>query len=86
MAISNREILLMADVVSREKDLDREVIFAAIEAALSTATRKFHKDEMNASVIIDRETGDYETFRVWEVVEDDFEELIGLLLIRVVPF
>ncbi len=74
MAISNREILLMADVVSREKDLDREVIFAAIEAALSTATRKFHKDEMNASVIIDRETGDYETFRVWEVVEDDFEE------------
>ncbi len=74
MAISNREILLMADVVSREKDLDREVIFAAIEAALSTATRKFHKDEINASVIIDRETGDYETFRVWEVVEDDFEE------------
>jgi len=74
MAISNREILLMADVVSREKDLDREVIFAAIEAALSTATRKFHKDEINASVIIDRETGDYETFRVWEVVEEDFEE------------
>ncbi len=74
MAISNREILLMADVVSREKDLDREVIFAAIEAALSTATRKFHKDEISASVIIDRETGDYETFRVWEVVEDDFEE------------
>jgi len=74
MAISNREILLMADVVSREKDLDREIIFAAIEAALSTATRKFHKDEINASVIIDRETGDYETFRVWEVVEDEFEE------------
>jgi N utilization substance protein A len=74
MAISNREILLMAEVVSREKDLDGEVIFAAIEAALSTATRKFHKDEINASVTIDRETGDYDTFRVWEVVEDDFEE------------
>ncbi len=74
MAISNREILLMADVVSREKDLGREIIFAAIEAALSTATRKFHKDEINASVIIDRETGDYDTFRVWDVVEDDFEE------------
>jgi N utilization substance protein A len=74
MAISNREILLMADVVSREKDLEREVIFSAIEAALSTATRKFHKDEINASVIIDRETGDYDTFRVWDVVEDDFEE------------
>lgn len=74
MAISNKEILLMAEVVSREKDLDREVIFNAIEAALSTATRKWHKDEINASVSIDRETGDYDTYRVWEVVEDDFEE------------
>ncbi len=74
MAITNKEILLMADVVSREKDLDREVIFAAIEAALSTATKKWHKDEINASVIIDRETGDYETYRVWDVVDDNFEE------------
>ena len=74
MAISNKEILLMADVVSREKDLDKEVIFNAIEAALSTATRKWHKDEINASVSIDRETGDYDTYRVWEVVEDEFEE------------
>ncbi len=74
MAISNREILMMADVVSREKDLDKEIIFNAIEAALATATRKFHKDEINAKVVIDRETGNYETFRVWEVVEDDFEE------------
>jgi len=64
----------MADVVSREKDLDREVIFNAIEAALSTATRKWHKDEINASVSIDRESGDYDTYRVWDVVEDDFEE------------
>lgn len=82
MAITNREILLMADVVSREKDLDREVIFAAIEAALSTATRKFYKDEINASVTIDRETGDYDTYRVWEVVEDDFEEFNEDLHIR----
>jgi len=74
MAISNKEILLMADVVSREKDLDREVIFNAIEAALSTATRKWHKDEINASVSIDRETGEYDTYRVWDVVEDDFDE------------
>ncbi|MFT5258875.1 MAG: N utilization substance protein A [Saprospiraceae bacterium] len=77
MAITNREILLMADVVSREKDLDREVIFAAIEAALSTATKKFHKDEINARVDIDRNTGDYDTFRVWDVVDDNFEEFDG---------
>jgi len=82
MAISNKEILLMADVVSREKDLDREVIFNAIEAALSTATRKWHKDEINASVSIDRSSGDYETFRVWDVVEDDFEEYDEALHIK----
>ncbi len=74
MAITNREILLMADVVSREKDLDREVIFAAIEAALATATKKWHKDEINARVDIDRTTGDYDTYRVWDVVDDNFEE------------
>lgn len=75
MAISNKEILLMVDVVSREKDLDREVIFQAIEAALATATRKWHKDDIGARVDIDRETGDYETFRTWEVVSDDDDEL-----------
>ncbi len=74
MAITNREILLMAEVVSREKDLDREVIFAAIEAALATATKKWHKDEISVRVDIDRSTGDYDTYRVWDVVDDNFEE------------
>ncbi len=74
MAITNREILLMAEVVSREKDLDREIIFQAIEAALATATRKWHKDAINAQVKIDRKTGDYETFRVWEVLDKDSED------------
>jgi N utilization substance protein A len=83
MAISNREILMMAEVVSREKDLDGEIIFNAIEAALATATRKFHKDEINAAVVIDRETGDYETFRIWEAVEDDNEEYDEALHVKV---
>ncbi len=77
MAISNKEILLMAEVVSREKDLDREIIFQAIEAALATATRKWHKEDIGARVDIHRETGEYDTFRTWEVVSDDdadFEE------------
>lgn len=63
----------MAEVVSREKDLDKEVIFNAIEAALATATRKWHSNEIDARVSIHRDTGDYDTFRVWEVVEDDVE-------------
>lgn len=73
MAITNNEILLMAEVVSREKNLDKETIFRAIEAALATATRKWHTGEIDARVSIHRDTGDYDTFRVWEVVEDDSE-------------
>ena len=73
MAITNNEILLMAEVVSREKGLDKEIIFGAIEAALATATRKWHQGEIDARVSIHRDTGDYDTYRVWEVVADDFE-------------
>ncbi len=64
----------MAEVVSREKDLDKEVIFKAIEAALATATRKRHLDDIDVRVSIHRDTGEYDTYRVWEVVNDeDFE-------------
>ena len=73
MAITNNEILLMAEVVSREKDLEKEVIFNAIEAALATATKKWHPGEIDARVSIHRDTGDYDSFRVWEVVEDQDE-------------
>lgn len=71
--ISNNEILLMADVVSREKGLEKEVIFQAIEAALATATRKRHRDDIEARVSIHRDTGQYDTYRQWEVVEDEEE-------------
>ena len=73
MTITNNEILLMAEVVSREKDLDREIIFSAIEAALATATRKWHNGDIDARVSIHRDTGDYDSFRVWEVLPDDAE-------------
>lgn len=69
--ISNSEILLMADVVSREKGLEKDVIFEAIEAALATATRKRHREDIEARVNIQRTTGDYDTFRQWLVIEDD---------------
>ncbi|HET7371679.1 MAG TPA: transcription termination factor NusA [Gammaproteobacteria bacterium] len=69
----NKEILLVADAVSNEKGVEKEVIFEAIEAALASATRKRHSGEIDARVSIDRQTGDYETFRRWEVLEDDAE-------------
>ncbi len=71
--ISNNEILLMADVVSREKGLEKEVIFQAIEAALATATRKRHPEDIEARVSIHRDTGEYDTFRQWQVLDDEEE-------------
>jgi N utilization substance protein A len=69
----NTEILMMADALSREKSVEKEVIFQAIEAALATATRKRHREDIDARVFIHRDTGEYDTFRRWEVLPDDAE-------------
>ncbi len=73
--MNNKEILLVVDAVSNEKGVGKEVIFGAIEAALAMATSKKHDIELDVQVVIDRATGDYETFRQWLVVEDTEEEL-----------
>ena len=69
----SKEILLVVDAVSNEKGVSKTIIFEALEAALATATAKRHNDAMTARVSIDRETGEDETFRTWEVLEDDAE-------------
>ncbi|MDJ0739422.1 MAG: transcription termination factor NusA [Gammaproteobacteria bacterium] len=66
----NKEILLVVDAVSNEKGVEKEIIFEAIEAALASATRKKNGGEIEVRVAIDRESGDYETFRRWLVVDD----------------
>lgn len=67
--MANKEILLVVDVVSHEKDIEKEVIFAAIEDALRTATMKRHENRIDVRVAVDRRTGDYLTYRRWQVVE-----------------
>ena len=69
----NKEILLVAEAVSNEKGVGKDVIFGALEAALASAARRRSNEEIGVRVAIDRETGDYETFRQWEVLEDDTE-------------
>ena len=71
----NKEILMVADAVSNEKGVDKDVIFEAIEAALASATRRRHSDDIDARVSIDRSNGEYETFRRWMVFADDSDEL-----------
>ncbi len=67
----SKEILTVVDVVSNEKSVSREVIFEALEAALATSTRKLNKEDIDVRVSIDRETGEYEAFRRWEVIDGD---------------
>jgi len=73
----NKEILLVAEAVSNEKDVPKEVIFEAIELALATATKKRYDEEADIRVEIDRATGDYETFRRWLVVSNDDVPALG---------
>jgi N utilization substance protein A len=70
----SKEILLVVDAVSNEKGVDKEVIFDALETALASATRKRHGGDIEVRVEINRNSGAYDTYRRWEVVEDDAEQ------------
>lgn len=67
----SREILLLVDALAHEKNVDKDVIFSALEFALASATKKRFADDADVRVSIDRETGEYESFRRWEVLNDD---------------
>lgn len=68
----NREMLMLVDAISREKNVERDVVFGAVEAALAQATKKLYAGaEVDIRVAVDRDSGDYETFRRWHVVPDE---------------
>lgn len=72
----NKNILLIVDSISNERGVSKEVIFEAIEAALATVTAKRYKDaDVKIRVAINREVGNYKTFRCWTVVESTNELL-----------
>jgi len=70
----SREILLLVDALAHEKNVSKEVIFTALELALASATKKKHHDDADVRVAIDRETGEYSTFRRWQYVDYDLLE------------
>ena len=67
----NRELLMLVEAISREKNVERDVVFGAVEAALGQATKKLYEGDVDIRVVIDRDSGDYETFRRWHVVPDE---------------
>lgn len=67
----SREVLLLVDALAREKNVDKDVVFGALEAALASATKKRFEEDVDIRVHIDRESGEHETFRRWLVVPDE---------------
>jgi N utilization substance protein A len=67
----SREVLLLVDALAREKNVDKDVVFGALEHALAQATKKRYEGDVDIRVSIDRETGEFESFRRWHVVPDE---------------
>src|SRR5579862_7461017 len=67
----SREVLMLADALAREKNVNKDVVYAALEAALASATKKLFEEDVDIRVAIDRESGEHETFRRWRVVPDE---------------
>ena len=62
---------MLVEAISREKNVERDVVFGAVESALAQATKKLYQGDVDIRVAMDRDSGDYETFRRWLVVPDE---------------
>ena len=67
----SREVLLLVDALAREKNVEKDIVFAALELALASATKKRFQDDADVRVSIDHQTGDYQSLRRWQVMADD---------------
>jgi N utilization substance protein A len=79
----SREILLLVDALAREKNVNRDVVFGALELALASATKKRFAEDVDVRVEIDRNTGDYQAFRRWRVLPDDAPDWINAQMLSV---
>lgn len=70
----SREILLLVDALAREKNVDKAIVFSALEQALASANKKRFHDDVDVRVAIDTATGDFQSFRRWHVVPEDAVE------------
>ena len=54
----SRELLMLVDALSREKNVERDIVFLALEMALASATKKRYHEDMEVRVAVNRETGE----------------------------
>ena len=71
----SRELLMLVDALAREKNVEKDIVFGALELALASATKKRFKDDVDVRVEIDRDTGEYKSFRRWQIVADNDHEI-----------
>ncbi len=67
----SREILLLVDALAREKGVEPEVVFGALEGALASAMKRRFEEDADIRVSVNRSTGEHEGFRRWLVVPDE---------------
>ncbi|MSQ20407.1 MAG: transcription termination/antitermination protein NusA [Betaproteobacteria bacterium] len=67
----SRELLLLVDALAREKNVSKDIVFGALEMALASATKRRSNEEVDVRVAVNRENGEFESFRRWQVVADD---------------
>ncbi|MDP1672759.1 MAG: transcription termination factor NusA [Burkholderiales bacterium] len=73
-----REILLLVDALAREKNVDKDIVFAALELALASAAKKKFTEDVDIRASIDRTTGEFSFFRRWEIVKNEDIEFPSL--------
>ncbi len=72
--MNNKEILLVAETVSNEKGISKSQVFEVLELALAAAAKRTFNIEVDLRVEIDQSTGNYRTFRRWQVIPDDLPQ------------
>ena len=66
--MEGKELFLMVEAISNEKNISQEDVLESLEEALAVATKK--RNNIDAHVEIDRKTGEFNTFRQWMVIDD----------------
>ena len=72
--MNGKEFIKAVDSITKEKGIDKEVVFEAMELALATAYKKNFKGNTNSKVIINKDTGDIKVFSYKTVVDDAMAE------------
>lgn len=82
--MNKEEFINAVDIVAKEKNISKDLIFEAMELALASAYKKNFDSKTNVRVSINRDTGDIKVYSVLNVVDeisDEDEEAYSKILV-----